>query len=106
MGKIAIGIAQNFSSPIGKTVGLAKLVSLILSNAVVIAAVIFFFLILFGGISIIAGAGQNDPERTARGKKAVTAAVIGFIIVFAVYWIVVFIERLTGIPILVPPEDI
>ena len=104
MGKVAVGIAANFNSPFGTSLGLADLVSLILGNAILIAAVIFFFLILFGGISVIVGAGQDDPERAARGKKAVTTAIIGFIIVFAVYWIIIFIQRLAGFQILSPPE--
>jgi hypothetical protein len=104
--KIAIGIGERFNSPIGDTVGLADLVSLILGNAILVAAVIFFFLILFGGISVIVGAGQDDPERAAKGKKAVTTAVIGFIIIFVTYWIIVFIQRLAGFQILSPPDII
>lgn len=103
MGKIAVGIGANFNSPIGDTVGVADIVSLILSNAVLIAGVIFFFLILFGGISVIIGAGSDDPERTAKGKKAVTTAIVGFIIIFTVYWIIQIIEGLVGFNILNSP---
>ena len=104
MEKVAISIGSSFNSPIGKTVGLASLTSLVLSNAIIIAGIIFFFLILFGGFSMIAGAGNDNPEQVARGRQAVTAAVIGFIIIFASYWIILFIENLTGVAILNPAE--
>lgn len=102
MEKIAVGIGDTFNSPFGTAFGLADLVSVILSNAILIAGVIFFFLILFGGISVIVGAGQDDPERAAKGKKTVTAAVIGFIIIFAAYWIIQLIEAMTGLNIISP----
>ena len=103
MGKIAVGIGQNFDSPIGDTVGLADLVSILLSNAVVIAGVMLLFLALFGGFSMIAGAGQSDPQSVARGQKALTAAVAGFVIVFTAYWIIQIVELITGLNITSPP---
>lgn len=100
--KLAVDIGENFNTSIGKTVGVADLISIILSNAIVIAGIIMLFLLVFGGIMMIASAGQDDPQKAAQGKKAVTAAVIGFIIIFASYWIVQIIEYLTGVPILRP----
>ncbi len=104
MDKIAIPIGETFNSPLGDTLGLAGLTSLILSNAIILAGIILFFLILFGGFSMIAGAGNDNPEQVARGRQAVTAAVIGFIIIFASYWIIQLVEELSGIEILNPPE--
>jgi hypothetical protein len=77
-------------------------VSIFLSNAIVIAGVIMIFLLIFGGISIIMGAGQDNPETAARGKQAATTAVIGFILIFAAYWIIQIIEFMTGLEILRP----
>lgn len=77
-----------------------KLVSLVVQSAIVIAGLILLFLLIFGGISMIAGAGSNNPEQAAKGKQAVTSAVVGFIVVLAGYWIVQLIEILTGIQIL------
>ena len=103
MGKIAqVDIGSTFGSPIGQTVGLGDLVSIILSNAIIFAGVIMVFLLIFGGISIIIGAGQDNPEAAARGKQAATTAVIGFIIIFAAYWIIQIIEAMTGLQILNP----
>ena len=97
-----VDIGSTFNSPIGQTVGLADLVSIIVSNAIIIAGVIMIFLLIFGGISIIMGTGQDNPEAAARGKQAATTAVIGFIIIFAAYWIVQIIEFMTGLEILSP----
>lgn len=103
MDKITFSIGTAFNSPIGQgDFGVAKLVSIILSNAVVIAGIIMLFLMIGGGIGIIAGAGQGNPEAAARGRQAVTAAVIGFIIIFASFWIIQIIETLTGLNILNP----
>lgn len=77
-----------------------KLVSIIVSNAIVIAGIILLLFMVFGGISMIAGAGNQNPEQVAKGRQVVTSALIGFIIVFAAYWIVQLIEVLTGVKIL------
>ena len=103
MEKIAFNIGSAFGSPIGQgDFGLAKLVSIILSNALVIAGIIMLFLMIGGGIGMIAGAGQGNPESAARSRQAVTAAVIGFIIIFAAYWIIQIVEIVTGLNILNP----
>ena len=102
MEKIAVDIGESFGSPFGQTYGLADLVSVILSNAIVVAGIILLFLLIFGGISKIMGAGQDNPEQAAKGRQAATSAVIGFIIIFAAYWIIQIIETITGLNILKP----
>jgi len=61
---------------------------------------IILILFVLGGIGVIAGAGGDNPERAQKGKQTITAAAIGFVIVFAAYWIVQLIEFITGISIL------
>jgi Zn-dependent protease with chaperone function len=97
-----VSIGNAFNSPIGVSIGLGNLVSIILSNAVAIAGLVLVFLMVFGGIMVISGAGADNPERAAKGKQAVTAAIIGFIIIFVSYWIVQIIEIATGVQILNP----
>jgi hypothetical protein len=98
---LAVPIDQGFDTPLTK-IGVGGLVSVILSNAVAIAAVILLFLLIFGGISIIMGAGQQDPQKIGRGRQAATAAIVGFILIFAAYWIIQLVEILTGVAILNP----
>jgi len=98
MDKIAqIPIGQRFNSPWGQTLQLGDLVSLVLSNAVAFAGVIVFFLFLGGGIAMLIGAGRGDAEATGKGRQALTAALIGFVIIFAAYWIVRIVGAITGI---------
>lgn len=102
MNKLAVDIGSTFSSPFGQEKGIGSLVSVIISNALVIAGIILVFFFVFGGISMIAGAGQDNPEKAAKGKQAATSALLGFIIIFAAYWIIRIIESITGLNILNP----
>ena len=99
---LAVNIGDTFKSPYGRTLGFADLVSLILSNAVAIAGFILFIFFVIGGISIITGAGQNNPEKVANGKQTLTAVVVGFIIVFISYWIITIVEMVFDLEILKP----
>ena len=48
------------------------------------------------------GAGEDNPEKAKKGKQAITAALIGFMIIFCSYWIIKIIEIITGVSILNP----
>ena len=87
--------APQFASP-------GALISIVLKNVYMIAGVLLLFLLIFGGISIIMSAGGGDAKKAAQGKKAVTGAVIGFLVIFASYWIIQIIEFITGLNILSP----
>jgi len=97
-----VDIRQEFGSiyAFGTGKGLNDLVSVVLKNSLVIAGVILLFLLIFGGISLMMSAGGSNKEGAARGKKAVTSALAGFVIIFVAYWIIQLIGFLTGINIL------
>ena len=62
-----------------------------------LAGLILFLMIVFGGFQMLtSSAGKKDIES---GKKRVTAAIVGFIILFAAYWIVQIIEQVLGVNI-------
>lgn len=71
-------------------------ISSVLPNVYVVAGIILFVILVVGGIMVIINAGQGDEEKTAQGKKAITAAVIGLVIVLISWWIMKIIEVLTG----------
>lgn len=96
----AVDIGKEFGSPYTDPSQVGGLVSTIISNLYILAGVILLVLIVLGGIGIIAGAGQNDPQKVAQGRKAATMAFIGFLIIFASYWIIQIIESITGVIIL------
>ncbi len=96
-----VNIANEFS-PANTFPNPGALISVILKNVYTLAGILLLVLLLFGGLSIIMGAGQGEPKKTAQGQKAATTAVIGFLIVFASYWIIKLVEYVTGVNILNP----
>lgn len=67
------------------------LVNLLVRNLFVFAGVIFFFMILLAGFQFVSG-GKKGAENA---KQIMTAAAIGFILMFAAYWIVQIIRIVT-----------
>ena len=100
MNNLAVDIGDTFNSPIKDVTQIGGLVSTIVSAALTISGIIVLILFVLGGIGIMAGAGGDNPERVQKGKQTISAAAIGFVIVFAAYWIVQLIEFITGIKIL------
>ena len=74
----------------------AFLVNLIISNIFVLGGIIFFLFLIIAGFKFITG-GQKGAEDA---KSIIQTALIGFIIMFAAYWIIQIIALLTGINIL------
>jgi uncharacterized RDD family membrane protein YckC len=97
-----VPIGNTFDSPIGRSVGLGQLVSIIVSNVLVLAGIVMVFFFIAGGIGIISGGSGDNPERAAKGKQSVTFALVGFLVIFAAYWIIQIVEELTGVSILNP----
>lgn len=81
---------------------LGSLISTLLPNVYVIAGVMLFVLLIFGGFTYILSSGQQKPEGVQQGKNAIFTALIGFVLIFASWWIVQIIERITGLNILKP----
>lgn len=104
MGNLAeVPIGDRFLGPghfLTQLTGVGSLVSLLVRAALAISAIILLFYLILGGIGIISSAGKGDTEGTGKGKQMVTSAVIGFVIVFASYWIVRLIQIITGLNIL------
>lgn len=69
-----------------------------LPNVYIAAGIILFFLVLMGGFTMIMSAGNQ--EKLQQGRKTLTSAVAGFVILFASYWIIQIIQVVTGVPIL------
>lgn len=96
-----VQIGTEFGSPFtegGKTVG--DLVSTGIGIAFVVAGIVLLVTFIIAGISLISGAGQNNPEKMEKGKQALTSTVIGFVVVFTAYWIVKLIDQITGAQLL------
>lgn len=94
---LAVNIYDNF--PPAKTYGsLGEVVSMLLKNALLLAGLVFFFVLIFSGLQYILGGGNK--EQIQKAGSSITNALIGLIIVFVSYWIIVIIEQITGLNIL------
>ena len=92
-------IGKLFNSPWGNIYGLGDLTTVFLQNAVIFVGLIMFILMLVGGVMVVVGAGNDNPDQASKGKTVLTSALIGFIIVFAAYWIVLLVQYITGVDI-------
>lgn len=106
MNNLAVSIGDTFGSPFGVTKTVGDLISLIVTGSLAVASIIILFFLIFGGIQIIAGAGQSKPETIEKGKQAITSALIGFAITFVAYWIIRVIEIITGVPFITAPPGL
>jgi hypothetical protein len=95
----AVDIADVFA-PAATFPTFGLLVSVIVKNAVIFAGIISFVLLILGGFSVIVGAGSGDTKKLEGGRKAITGAVIGLLIVVLSVAIVQVIATITGADIL------
>jgi hypothetical protein len=68
--------------------------SSIIPNVMMIANVILFILILASGFTIVTSAGNADKQKQA--SQTLTFSILGFIIIFAAYWIMQALGYITG----------
>ena len=52
----------------------------------------------WGGFEMLTGAA--DPKAQEAGKQRITAAIIGFLLLFASYWLAQLVQAIFGISIL------
>lgn len=64
----------------------------------VLAGLILFVMLIWGGFEMLTGAANSKSQEA--GKQRITAAIIGFLIIFASYWIAQIIQAIFGISIL------
>ncbi len=81
----------------GYTHNFSGLISSILPTFLIVAGFILFIYLVFGGFMMISASG--DEKKTAEGQQALTNAIIGFVIIFASYWIIQIIEVVSGVGI-------
>lgn len=101
-----VDIGDTFGSPFTGQVGgygLSDVINIVANTSIVLAGLVVLFLFIFAGYSIIMGAGSGNSEQSARGKKAATYAVLGFVLVLIAYWIIRFIEIISGTNFITAP---
>ena len=83
----------NFS---GKTIG--DVITSLFGYLLPLAGILMFGMIIYGGLTLMLSGG--DPEGVKEGTNKILFGVVGFIVVFAAYWIIKIIETVFGILIL------
>ena len=96
---VNIGDSSVFA-PAGTFKNFGAIVSVIVKNAFVFAGIISFVLLIFAGFGVIVSAGSGDEKKLEQGKKAITGAVVGLLIVVLSYTIVQVIATITGVDLL------
>ncbi|MDD3679241.1 MAG: hypothetical protein PHX72_00040 [Candidatus Shapirobacteria bacterium] len=89
---MGIGEANQFRS-------IGGLISTVLPNVYLLAGLILLFFLIFGGLAVILGAGKGNQEQVEKGKKVLTGTLIGFLVVFASFWVVQILGIITGVKI-------
>ena len=84
------------SVPQFKSVG--ALISAWLPNIYILGGILVLILIIASGFMWITNAG--DIKKIEESQKILTFAIMGFIFLFASYWIIQIVQILTGVPIL------
>ncbi len=84
-------IADQLSTPGG-------IVSRLLQFLFPLAGLVLFVMLIWGGFEILSKSTQGTKALEA-GKNRITAAIVGFILLFATYWMAQIIEAVFGIVI-------
>jgi hypothetical protein len=74
------------------------IISEVLRFAFPIAGIILFVMLILAGLKMLTGA--TNSKNIDEGKNMITTAILGFIILFAAYWIAQLLEIIFGIKIL------
>lgn len=74
--------------------GIGAIVGQSLSYVFAAAGIGLLLMIISSGYSLIMSAG--DPKKTAAGKATLTNAIIGFLLIFAAFWIVQIMGTVLG----------
>lgn len=86
---------QGNGNPWANLQDLGTIISAVVQTIMIVAAVIFFILIVLSGISLMTSSG--DKEAVSRARQKLTNALIGMVVVLAVWAIINFVEYFFGI---------
>ncbi len=74
-----------------------KVISRVLLFAFPMAGLILFVMLIWGGFEMLTGA--TDTKSQDAGKQRITAAIIGFVLLFISYWLARILEAVFGVNI-------
>ena len=89
--------ASTITSPVGFT-NIGSVISKLLPYIFVISGLILFFIIVMKGFEFLTSAG--DSKKVESAKQGLTAAIVGFLIIFVSYWLLQILEVVFHIKVL------
>jgi len=89
------GSPQGFGTGTGNLSSTGAILTSLMDYVFVIAGILLLFMIIASGYTLMTSAG--NPEAMAKGKSRLTAALVGFLLVFAAFWILQIIEVFLGV---------
>lgn len=84
------------SLPSKQTLDLGFIISSLLPYLFVFAGLALLVYLILGGFQLLTSGG--DPKAVDSAKGKITAAVIGFLIIFTSYWLVQILQVIFGLP--------
>ena len=93
-----VPFGKTFNSPLQQVDQTGTFISRALFAVYIVAALSMFIIFVVGAFGMITSAG--NPEKAKAGKAAATNALVGFLLIFASYWIIQIVESITGLKIL------
>jgi uncharacterized membrane protein len=93
-----IGNPPGIKSDLTTAGGISYLFSKTLQYSLIIAGLVLLAMIISAGFTLLTSAG--DPKKVESGWSRLTHAAIGFLIVFAAYWIAQILQVVFNLPIL------
>ena len=89
----------NFSNwKFSSTTTPAEIINTLIPIIFILAGIVLLFMLVFGGFTIFLSVG--NPEKIKKGTGMITSALIGFLIIFAAYWIIELLQITFGIQVL------
>jgi hypothetical protein len=80
----------------GGTLTVGSILTRALTVIFLIAGVALLAMILMGGFTFLTSAG--DPKKMEQGRNQLTYAIVGFVIIFASFWLVQIFGTMFGLP--------
>jgi acyl-CoA synthetase (AMP-forming)/AMP-acid ligase II len=101
---LAQGAFSQFADPLMDSINLNNdvrsidgIINRMIPMLMVIGGIILFLMLIAGGFTLLTSA--TNPDQVEKGKKQITAAIIGFGLIFSSYWLVQIIEVVFGVSI-------
>ena len=84
--------------PTFNTNPIAAILNKLIPFSIIIAGIILLIMLISGGFQMLTAA--TNPDLAEQGKKRITAALTGFVIIVTAYWVIQILETILGIHIL------